>query len=115
MFDTDRTEAAEGSCTAGDFFLNSLQNTLWTSWKSTINTERKLTCAHMKKLLLAVISVVITGCASIGFQEGYSNQAEIRKVLLPDSTSAYIIDWKGHTYIYTPGSTPNVTEIRLVP
>ena len=69
----------------------------------------------MKKLLLAFAAVAITGCASIGNQEGYSNQAEIQKVLLPDSTSAYIIDWKGHTYIYIPSSTPNVIEIRLIP
>ena len=115
MFDTDRTEAAEGSHTAGVFFPISLQKTLWASWKSTINTERKLTCAHMKKLLLAFTAVVITGCASIGYQEGNSNQAEIQKVLLLDSTSAYIIDWKGHTYIYNPYQTPNVTEIHLVP
>jgi hypothetical protein len=46
MFDTDRTEADEGSCTAGNFFLNSLQNTLWTSWKSTINTESSFTYAY---------------------------------------------------------------------
>ena len=73
MFDTDRTEAAEGSHTAGVFFPKYLQKILWTSWNITINTERKLTCAHMKKLLLAFAAVIITGCASIGYQEGYSN------------------------------------------
>ena len=41
MFDTDRTEAAEGSYTAGDFFLNSLHNTLWTSWKSRVLSNVK--------------------------------------------------------------------------
>lgn len=46
MFDTDRTEAAEGSHTAGVFFLNSLHNTLWTSWKSTINMESSFTYAY---------------------------------------------------------------------
>ena len=46
MFDTDRTEAAEGSCTAGDFFLKSLQKILWTSWKSIINTESSFTYAY---------------------------------------------------------------------
>ena len=46
MFDTDRTEAAEGSCTVGVFFLNLLQKTLWTSWKSTINTESSFTYAY---------------------------------------------------------------------
>lgn len=46
MFDTDRTEAAEGSQTADVFFLNSLQKTLWASWKSTINTESSFTYAY---------------------------------------------------------------------
>ena len=46
MFDQDRIKAAEGSHTAGVFFLKSLQKILWTSWKSTINTESSFTYAY---------------------------------------------------------------------
>lgn len=57
----------------------------------------------------------MTRCQSIQQVEGTSNNAEISKVMMPDSSTVYVISWKGHTYIYDRNRYPNMTEIYLNP
>jgi hypothetical protein len=66
----------------------------------------------MKKLLLALVfTAILTGCSTLAqFDEQYSNNAEIERMLLPDLTSIYFINWNGHIYIYNPWNR-NITEV----
>ena len=65
----------------------------------------------MKKLFLALVfTTVITGCSLLTQVESASPNAEIERMLLPDSTSIYFINWNGHIYIYNPQNR-NITEV----
>jgi outer membrane biogenesis lipoprotein LolB len=57
----------------------------------------------MKKLLLALVfTAILTGCSLLTQVEQASPNAEIERLLLPDSSSIYFINWNGHIYIYNP-------------
>ena len=57
----------------------------------------------MKKLFLALVfTAILTGCSLLTQVESASPNAEIERLLLPDSTSIYFINWNGHVYIYNP-------------
>ena len=69
----------------------------------------------MKKFLLALTAaVILAGCSSLAQVEGTSNNAEIERLMLPDSSNIYFINWKGHVYIYSPGRRPNLIEVNSI-
>ncbi len=57
----------------------------------------------MKKFFFALVfTAILTGCSLLTQVESASPNAEIERMLLPDSTSIYFINWNGHVYIYNP-------------
>ena len=68
----------------------------------------------MKKLLLAIVAAAITGCSTLSQFEETSNNAELERLMLPDSTNIYFINWQGHVYIYSPGRRPNLIEVNPI-
>jgi len=57
----------------------------------------------MKKFFFALVfTAILTGCSLLTQVEQASPNAEIERLLLPDSTSIYFINWNGHVYIYNP-------------
>ena len=65
----------------------------------------------MKKFFFALVfTAILTGCSLLTQVESASPNAEIERLLLPDSTSIYFINWNGHIYIYNP-QNHNITEV----
>ena len=65
----------------------------------------------MKKFFFfLVIASILTGCSSIAQLDEQSNNAEIERLQLTDSSSIYFINWKGHIYIYSPDQH-RITEV----
>jgi PBP1b-binding outer membrane lipoprotein LpoB len=68
----------------------------------------------MKKYITIIaLLLLIAGCASIGYN-GLSNEADIEKITMPDSSNVYLIQWKGHIFIYDKNSYPTITEIEYI-
>ena len=68
----------------------------------------------MRKFIYIIALLLITaGCASIGYN-GLSNEANIEKITMPDSSNVYIIEWKGHIFIYDKNNYPPITEIDYI-
>lgn len=69
----------------------------------------------MKKLLFsALLLVTFTGCASIAQTDNYTNEAQIERITLYDSTNIYIIQWKGRVFLYDLNHYPPITEIDVL-
>jgi len=70
----------------------------------------------MKKYITILILLFLTlliGCASIG-NNGTTNEADIEKITMPDSSNVYLIQWKGHIFIYDKNNYPPITEIEYI-
>ena len=66
----------------------------------------------MKKIIAIIISLITIGCSSIGYTEGITNEAYIERIIMPtDSSNVYLIQWKGHLFLYDRNQAPNVIEI----
>ena len=66
----------------------------------------------MKKIVFYILMMLfISACASVQQTPEMTNEAEIQKVMLYDSTSIYLIHWKGHTFIYDKNTYPPIREI----
>lgn len=66
-----------------------------------------------KYITIIALLLIVAGCASIGYN-GLSNEANIEKITMPDSSNVYIIEWKGHIFIYDKNNYPPITEIEYV-
>ena len=65
----------------------------------------------MKKFFLSLaFAMFFISCSTLAQFEQTTNDAEIERLVLPDSTSIYFINWRGHIYIYSP-SQHNIREI----
>ena len=70
----------------------------------------------MKKYITILILLFLTlliGCASIGYNNT-TNEADIEKITMPDSSNVYLIQWKGHIFIYDKNNYPPITEIDYI-
>lgn len=66
-----------------------------------------------KYITIIALLLIVAGCASIGYN-GLSNEANIEKITMPDSSNVYIIEWKGHIFIYDKNNYPPITEIDYI-
>jgi hypothetical protein len=66
-----------------------------------------------KYITIIALLLLIAGCASIGYN-GLTNEADIEKITMPDSSNVYLIQWKGHIFIYDKNSYPTITEIEYI-
>jgi hypothetical protein len=68
----------------------------------------------MKKYITIIALLLLAaGCASIGYN-GLTNEADIEKITMPDSSNVYLIQWKGHIFLYDKNSYPTITEIEYI-
>ena len=68
----------------------------------------------MKKYITIIaLLLLIAGCASIGYN-GLTNEADIEKITMPDSSNVYLIQWKGHFFLYDKNNYPTITEIEYI-
>ena len=68
----------------------------------------------MRKYITIIALLLLTaGCASIGYN-GLTNEADIEKITMPDSSNVYLIQWKGHIFLYDKNSYPTITEIEYI-
>jgi len=70
----------------------------------------------MRKIIILSLLVLLTiGCSSIGQVEGMTNEAYIERIIMPtDSSNVYLIQWKGHLFLYDRNQIPNVIEIEYI-
>ena len=70
----------------------------------------------MKKLLLALVTAaaISVSCSTLAQYDENTNNAEIERLMLPDSTNIYFINWQGHVYIYSPGRRPSLLEVNPI-
>jgi len=66
-----------------------------------------------KFIYITALLLTIAGCASIGYN-GLSNEANIEKITMPDSSNVYLIEWKGHIFIYDKNNYPPIKEIDYI-
>ena len=66
-----------------------------------------------KFIYITALLLIIAGCASIGYN-GTTNEANIEKITMPDSSNVYLIEWKGHIFIYDKNNYPTITEIEYI-
>ena len=66
-----------------------------------------------KFIYIIALLLTIAGCASIGYN-GLSNEANIEKITMPDSSDVYLIYWKGHIFLYDKNNYPTITEIECI-
>ena len=66
-----------------------------------------------KYITIIALLLIVAGCASIGYN-GLSNEANIEKITMPDSSNVYIIEWKGHIFIYDKNNYPPIKEIDYI-
>jgi len=66
-----------------------------------------------KYITIIALLLLIAGCASIGYN-GLTNEADIEKITMPDSSNVYLIQWKGHIFLYDKNSYPTITEIEYI-
>ena len=65
----------------------------------------------MKKFFLSLaFAMFFISCSTLAQFEQTTNDAEIERLVLPDSTSIYFINWRGHIYIYN-SEQHHITEI----
>lgn len=65
-----------------------------------------------KIIILSLLTLITIGCSSIGQVEGTTNEVYIERITMPtDSSNVYLIQWKGHLFLYDRNQMPNVIEI----
>ena len=68
-----------------------------------------------KIIILSLLTLIAIGCSSIGQVEGMSNEVYIERFTMPtDSSNVYLIQWKGHVFLYDRNQMPNVIEIDYI-
>ena len=66
-----------------------------------------------KYITIIALLLLIAGCASIGYN-AMTNEADIEKITMPDSSNVYLIQWKGHVFLYDKNNYPTITEIEYI-
>lgn len=62
-----------------------------------------------------MLSLITIGCSPIRQVEGMTNEAYIERFTMPtDSSNVYLIQWKGHVFLYDRNQIPNVIEIETL-
>ena len=68
-----------------------------------------------KIIILSLLALLTIGCSSIGQVEGMTNEVYIERIIMPtDSSNVYLIQWKGHVFLYDRNHMPNVIEIDYI-
>ena len=66
-----------------------------------------------KYITIIALLLIVAGCASIGYNT-MTNEADIEKITMPDSSNVYLIYWKGHIFLYDKDNYPTITEIEYI-